>query len=636
MSRWLWVVIAALSLGACANIEPELPPAEEEDIDPSFFDNELQFKDNGSLQTVGDLIRARACSTAPATRLSMQIAQELACLAPNRWARIDVGNVRFGPAAYPFLSGEAAAAFIRAAQELQQPISVNSTWRSVAQQHTLDRWEGSCGIRIAATPGRSKHESGLAVDVANYSDAAVRAALKRNGFTWYCDARNRGRLSGCGDPVHFSYDSGTDLRRYSVTAFQALHNRNAQAGAQLTADGVWGGNTRRALEAAPLSGFATAANCGLDFGAGNSGGGLGADSGADPLPAPYQGPWIGSACEDATACDFNHQGEAGFCVDDHTPQTNTAGICSLNCEGICPDKAGHGATFCVAAEAMGLNRGGGACATKSSNANGHCGQIAGTAAMDVERYVGRSGAARRVATVCVPEITNNSVMPDPNAPPAWIGHLCSGDHQCGFTAEGLPGRCFLEHGPATGLGFCTVPCAGQCPDRAAEAQTFCVAATDAGGQSAGGVCVSRAEALNNQCSRPGGFVATATDRFVGNSGAAQSTRTVCLPRETVEPEPEPAPPEPVPISPEAATRACEAVITALADRAAEVCAVDRASYEQELLDIVASGSCDNIVAIRDEVILRRDCIPWIEAASCNALNTSVPAACREQLISQSP
>jgi hypothetical protein len=78
----------------------------------------------------------------------------------------------------------------------------------------LYRWQGGCGIQIAAKPGQSNHESGLAIDVAYYD--YWRSALQNNGWRWY----------GSGDLVHYDYVAGgSDLRSANLKAFQRLWNR---------------------------------------------------------------------------------------------------------------------------------------------------------------------------------------------------------------------------------------------------------------------------------------------------------------------------------------------------------------------------------------------------------------------------
>lgn len=110
---------------------------------------------------------------------------------------------------------------------------------------------------------------------------------------------------------------------------------------------------------------------------------------------------------------------------------------------------------------------------------------------------------------------------------AWIGDGCSTDNDCGFSTENGLGRCFLSHEPASDRGFCTLDCAGICPDRDGKAGTFCVGASLLGAN--GGVCVAKAGSANDWCRQPGGFTAVEADRYVGDSGARNRGADVCLP-----------------------------------------------------------------------------------------------------------
>jgi peptidoglycan-N-acetylglucosamine deacetylase len=105
-------------------------------------------------------------------------------------------------------------------------------------------------------------------------------------------------------------------------------------------------------------------------------------------------------------------------------------------------------------------------------------------------------------------------------PVPFIGDACTTDAQCAFTASGQPGRCH----PA---GFCTIACAGSCPDLAGKAATFCIA--DARSP-ATGMCVSKAATQNAACTTLPGTVNRTEPRFVGTSGATAATANVCAPR----------------------------------------------------------------------------------------------------------
>ncbi|MEO8700166.1 MAG: polysaccharide deacetylase family protein [Kofleriaceae bacterium] len=107
-------------------------------------------------------------------------------------------------------------------------------------------------------------------------------------------------------------------------------------------------------------------------------------------------------------------------------------------------------------------------------------------------------------------------------PPQFIGDACTTNAQCGFTAAGQPGTCH----PA---GFCTISCAGSCPDLDGKAPTFCIA--DARSTTAAaGMCVSKSATLNGSCAALAGTAVKSLPRFVGTSGASAATANVCAPR----------------------------------------------------------------------------------------------------------
>jgi hypothetical protein len=129
-------------------------------------------------------------------------------------------------------------------------VQINSAFRTVAQQYLLYRWyqAGRCGIAAAATPGRSNHESGRALDLANASSA--RSAMAARGWSY----------AGASDPVHFDYYNSPDIRGRDVLAFQRLWNRN-NPGDRIAEDGAYGPQTESRLRMAPATGFAQGAGC---------------------------------------------------------------------------------------------------------------------------------------------------------------------------------------------------------------------------------------------------------------------------------------------------------------------------------------------------------------------------------------
>ncbi len=195
---------------------------------------------------------ANACTTAVASGLSRQLIDEMECIRPGSLARIDdIAGVSLEPGMQPFLQKSTAVALERAAGRYPD-IRLTSALRSLAQQYLLYRWDvnGWCThvVFSANPPGSSNHESGLAVDVANYG--AAYDALVGSGFSWL----------GSGDPVHFDYWGGTDLKSLSVQAFQQLWNRN-HPGERLAVTGSYNSATASALGRAPVGGFAQGASC---------------------------------------------------------------------------------------------------------------------------------------------------------------------------------------------------------------------------------------------------------------------------------------------------------------------------------------------------------------------------------------
>ena len=106
--------------------------------------------------------------------------------------------------------------------------------------------------------------------------------------------------------------------------------------------------------------------------------------------------------------------------------------------------------------------------------------------------------------------------PVPVNPAKFIGDKCITDAQCGFTASGQAGRCHAA-------GFCTISCAGACPDLVGKAGTFCIADASS---STGGTCVSKAAQQNSLCTTLTGTVRGDRDRF----GGVPARMNVCAPR----------------------------------------------------------------------------------------------------------
>lgn len=197
---------------------------------------------------VSDYI-TNGCSTAPVVPLSVQVAEEVACMAPNALASFsEGGGIVFSSAAViPFATPEAARD-LETAAAVAGEVRLNSAYRTVVQQYLLYEWyqRGRCGISAAATPGRSNHESGRAIDVSNYS--AARAALNNAGWA---------QTVLPNDPVHFDHLDSPDLRGSDVLGFQRLWNRN-NPDEPIDEDGLYGPMTADAMRRSPHAGFADA------------------------------------------------------------------------------------------------------------------------------------------------------------------------------------------------------------------------------------------------------------------------------------------------------------------------------------------------------------------------------------------
>ena len=192
-----------------------------------------------------------SCSTTIVAGLTEQLIAELNCIRPGTMASIAGDpNITLGPAASRWMQTSAAAALRRVAARGGGGLYITSGLRSIAQQYLLYRWQGvACGIGVAAPPGASNHNGGLAIDIGAYG--SWRSLLQSEGWAWL----------GSWDPVHFDYiGGGIDIRSLSVLAFQRLWNRN-NPGERLSEDGVYGPATEARLRRSPAAGFPTGA-CG--------------------------------------------------------------------------------------------------------------------------------------------------------------------------------------------------------------------------------------------------------------------------------------------------------------------------------------------------------------------------------------
>lgn len=241
--RSLVVGIAVLlGLGACAEEPRELP------------------YDEGRVAQVAyglsvDEAVSSGCSTKQVEGLSLQIIAQGNCNEPGAFTELVApSNVNFGSAVLPFLEEPARDALLSALNENPgTQMQINSMLRTVAQQYLLYRWYqlGQCGISLAATPGNSNHETGLAIDIQQYG--TWRPILEGKGFQWL----------GSNDPVHFDYvgPGAIDYRGLDVLAFQQLWNINHPEDL-IAEDGIYGPQTEGRLKQSPAEGFPLGPDCG--------------------------------------------------------------------------------------------------------------------------------------------------------------------------------------------------------------------------------------------------------------------------------------------------------------------------------------------------------------------------------------
>lgn len=204
------------------------------------------------MPTIQELIDSQSnnsCSTATTQGLNLQIIAEMNLLVPNVLTSFEDLNVAISsPAINPFLQPAAKEALRRAIRSRgNTTLQITSAYRTVAQQYILWQWfqRGQCGIPDAATPGRSNHEDGLALDIPDYS--AWRSPLEREGWQWFNSQ----------DPVHFTYMAGgvrNDIGDIGLKAFQILWNKH-NPNDLIETDGLFGPETAKRLDLSPAEGF---------------------------------------------------------------------------------------------------------------------------------------------------------------------------------------------------------------------------------------------------------------------------------------------------------------------------------------------------------------------------------------------
>jgi hypothetical protein len=214
---------------------------------------------------LSEVLDRSACSTEVVKGLSEQIIAEEGCLRPNAFQRLPdkLAATTVEDVVFPYLAAPAHEALVAAIESARrEPIKLNSMLRTIAQQYLLYHWykRGRCHIKLAASPGSSNHQSGLAIDI--QQPGRWKNRLSRFGFRWM----------GAKDKWHFDF-VGRDpkekaaVKRLSevhagldVRAFQRLWNKN-HPDESVGESGTFDERTEAALRRAPVGGFPQPITC---------------------------------------------------------------------------------------------------------------------------------------------------------------------------------------------------------------------------------------------------------------------------------------------------------------------------------------------------------------------------------------
>lgn len=248
-----FVPLAVVALAACSSGDPAGPGEDPSGATDDHGEGTGQIAEGFSGGTVADAA-ASTCGTASVKGLSFQIIEEGNCIEPGAFSPLTLpANATAGSGVFLFIQKPARdklQSIVKA--NPGKGLTINSMLRTAAQQYLLFNWyqTGRCGISLAAKPGNSNHESGLAIDVQEYS--SWRTIFEGNGFRWL----------GASDPWHYDWvgAGAKDHRGLDVLAFQRLWNRN-NPNDKIAEDGSWGPATESRMRKSPAGGFAVGAVC---------------------------------------------------------------------------------------------------------------------------------------------------------------------------------------------------------------------------------------------------------------------------------------------------------------------------------------------------------------------------------------
>src|SRR5688572_30789096 len=166
------ICAAPLFLLGCGSGATDDPDSENAGATDAHSEDTGQIVEGLSNATVA-AAAAASCATASVKGLSFQIIEEGNCIEPGAFAPLVLpSNATAGANVFLFIQKPARdklTAVVKA--NPGKTLTINSMLRTVAQQYLLWNWyqAGRCGISLAAKPGNSNHESGLAIDIHEYA-----------------------------------------------------------------------------------------------------------------------------------------------------------------------------------------------------------------------------------------------------------------------------------------------------------------------------------------------------------------------------------------------------------------------------------------------------------------------------------
>jgi len=187
------------------------------------------------------------CSTAKLAPLARQVAQTLLASLPSDEIIGITDHVNIvGGSTLPYLQRTAGEALIAAINEAGRKPQLVHALRTLPQQYMVyyQYIHHLCSIPLAASPGASPHERGIAIDLQDHE--SWREVLARHNWVW----------RGHADPPHFNFHGpqNADFGIDEIKAFQQTwndHNPNDP----LKVDGSHGPKTESKLLISPVEGW---------------------------------------------------------------------------------------------------------------------------------------------------------------------------------------------------------------------------------------------------------------------------------------------------------------------------------------------------------------------------------------------